>query len=211
MAEFLDDIYKGVLAGDLESVERHVNAALRASLSPEGILTDGLIAPMAEAGQLFEDGEYFVPELLVAARAMKAGLALLKPLLVDSDVKPAGTVVAGTVKGDLHDIGKNLVCMMLEGAGFEVVDLGVDVSSEQFVEAVRKGGVDIIAMSALLTTTMVGMKTIVDALESAGLRGGVRVIVGGAPVTNGYAEQIGADGYSPDASQAVRLAKSLLA
>ena len=170
-----------------------------------------LIAPMVEVGRLFEENEYFIPEMLIAARAMQGGLAILKPFLVDTDVKPTGKVVAGTVRGDLHDIGKNLVCMMLEGASFEIQDLGVDVSPKKFVNAVRAGGVDIVAMSALLTTTMPGMKGTIEALKVAGLRDKVRVIIGGAPVTDAYAQEIRADGYAPDASQAVRLARSLIA
>jgi 5-methyltetrahydrofolate--homocysteine methyltransferase len=149
--------------------------------------------------------------MLIAARAMKAGLAILKPkLLIDADVKPVGKVAAGTVKGDLHDIGKNLVCMMLEGAGFEIVDLGTDVSPEQFVDAVKNQGAGVICMSALLTTTMPNMKNTVDALTEAGVRDSVKVMIGGAPVTQAYADEIGADGYAPDASRAATLAKQLL-
>jgi 5-methyltetrahydrofolate--homocysteine methyltransferase len=166
---------------------------------------------MAEVGRLFEAGEYFVPEVLIAARAMKSGLTILKPKLVEADVEPVGTVAAGTVKGDLHDIGKNLVCMMLEGAGFEIVDLGTDVSPETFVDAVKNQGVDVVAMSALLTTTMPNMKTTLDALQEAGVRDKVRVMVGGAPVTQAYADEIGADGYAADASRAATLAKQLVA
>jgi 5-methyltetrahydrofolate--homocysteine methyltransferase len=147
--------------------------------------------------------------MLIAARAMQAGMVLIKPLLADSGVEPVGTVALGTVKGDLHDIGKNLVSMMMEGAGFEVVDLGVDTSPDKFVEAV-KSGVDVVAMSALLTTTMPSMKTTIDALVEAGLRDGVKVLIGGAPVTQAYCDQIGADGYAPDASSAARKAKELL-
>jgi 5-methyltetrahydrofolate--homocysteine methyltransferase len=179
-------------------------------LPPAKVLNEGMIPAMAEVGRLFEQGEYFVPEMLIAARAMKQGLAILKPHLVRADVKPVGKVAAGTVKGDLHDIGKNLVTLMLEGAGFEIHDLGVDVTPAKFVEAVRSSGVDIIAMSALLTTTMPQMKETVEALKAAGLRDRVKVIIGGAPVTETYAQSIGADGYAPDASQAVTLAKSLL-
>ena len=158
---------------------------------------------------MFEEGEYFVPEMLIAARAMKAGLVILQPLLVDSGVESAGKVAIGTVNGDLHDIGKNLVGMMLEGAGFEIVDLGTDVEVEQFVAAV-KNGADVIGLSALLTTTMPSMEGTIKAIEAEGLRNKVKVIIGGAPVTSAYAEKIGADGYAPDASQAVSLAKSLI-
>ncbi len=163
----------------------------------------------ARLDSLFEEGEYFVPEMLIAARAMKAGLAILKPMLVDSGVEPVGKVAVGTVKGDLHDIGKNLVAMMLEGAGFEIVDLGTDVTPEQFVAAV-KDGVDLVGLSALLTTTMPSMEATIKAIEAAGLRDQVKVMIGGAPVTAEYARQIGADGFAPDASQAVTLAKSLI-
>jgi 5-methyltetrahydrofolate--homocysteine methyltransferase len=156
-------------------------------------------------------GEFYVPEMLIAARAMQNGLALLKPHLQESDVKPAGKVVIGTVKGDLHDIGKNLVAMMLEGAGFEIYDLGTDVSPQKFIETARSVNADIVAMSALLTTTMTNMKVTIDALAEAGLRRSLKVMVGGAPITDQYAAQIGADGYAVDASRAVSLAKSLLA
>lgn len=211
MEQVLDVISKAVLTGDLGTTEQKVQQALDAEVAPGEILTKGLIEAMAEVGRLFEEGEYFVPEMLIAARAMKGGLAILKPHLADADVKPTGTVAAGTVKGDLHDIGKNLVCMMLEGAGFEVVDLGVDVPPEKFVDAVRGGGVDVVAMSALLTTTMPGMKSTIEALEESGLRDTIKVMVGGAPVTDAYADEIKADGYAADASSAARLAKSLLA
>jgi len=163
---------------------------------------------MSEAGKLFEEGEYFVPELLVAARAMQGGMELLKPLLVAEDVEPVGKVVIGTVKGDLHDIGKNLVGMMLEGAGFEVIDLGTDVDAEKFVEAVKTNNAQMVGMSALLTTTMSNMPSTIEALKQAGLRESVKVMIGGAPVTESFAQQIGADGYAPDASQAAKLALS---
>ncbi len=210
MTETMAMIREGVLGGDMEQVKTQVHLAIDAAVPPEDILRDGLVAAMAEVGRLFEEGEYFVPEMLIAARAMKAGLALLKPHLVLADVKPAGKVAAGTVQGDLHDIGKNLVCMMLEGAGFDIVDLGTDVSPEQFVDAVKNRGVDLIAMSALLTTTMPNMKATVDALEEGGVRDSVKVMIGGAPVTDAYATEIGADGYAADASRAVALAQSLV-
>ena len=205
----IDAIFNSVLEGQASATQAGVNAALAAGLPAETILKDGLIAAMTEVGRLFEENEYFVPEMLVAARAMQSGLALLKPHLAAGGTTPGGRVVIGTVKGDLHDIGKNLVGMMLEGAGFEVVDLGTDVSAEKFVAAVRQHGAQVIGMSALLTTTMPGMATTVKALEEAGLRGQVKVMVGGAPLTDDFAKRIGADGYSPDASAAVRLAKSL--
>ncbi|HOU15251.1 MAG TPA: corrinoid protein [Anaerolineae bacterium] len=211
MENVLEVIRQGIMEGDMPLTQEKVQEAIDAKIAPGDILQDGLVAAMAEVGRLFEEGEYFVPEMLIAARAMKAGLALLRPLLVAADVKPAGKVAAGTVKGDLHDIGKNLVCMMLEGAGFEIVDLGVDVSPEKFLDAVVSKGVDVVAMSALLTTTMPNMKVTVDALKEAGVRDKVKVIIGGAPVTDAYAREIGADGYAPDASRAVTLAKSLVA
>ncbi len=206
----LKTVYEGVLEGDMGGVQAAVQAALAGGISAADILQQGLIAAMGEVGRLFEEGEYFVPEMLIAARAMKAGLAILQPLLVDSGVESAGKVAIGTVKGDLHDIGKNLVGMMLEGAGFEIVDLGTDVPPEKFVAAAQAGA-NVIGLSALLTTTMPSMETTIKAIEAAGLREQVKVIIGGAPVTAEYARQIGADGFAPDASQAVTLAKSLLA
>jgi 5-methyltetrahydrofolate--homocysteine methyltransferase len=186
-----------------------VQAALDAETAPGEILNEALISAMDKVGHLFEDGEYFVPEMLVAARAMKAGLEILKPLLVDSGVDLVGKVVVGTVKGDLHDIGKNLVAMMLEGAGFEIVDLGTDVTPDQFIGAI-KDGADVIGLSALLTTTMPMMEETIKAIEDAGLRDQVKIIIGGAPVTADYAKQIGADGYAPDASQAVTLTRRMI-
>jgi 5-methyltetrahydrofolate--homocysteine methyltransferase len=211
MEEILQNIFNGILEGDRETVRTNVQQAIDAKMSPAVILNDSMVSAMAEVGKRFEEGEYYVPELLIAARAMKEGLALLKPLLAEAKVKAAGRVAAGTVKGDLHDIGKNLVCMMLEGAGFEILDLGTDVSPEKFVDAVQTGKADVICMSALLTTTMPNMVATIDALKAAGLRSKVKVMIGGAPVTDSYARQIGADGYAPDASRAVALAKSLLA
>jgi 5-methyltetrahydrofolate--homocysteine methyltransferase len=204
-------IYESILEGHQNDTISGVQAAIDAGLPPGDILNKGMVAAMAEVGRLFEEGEYFVPEMLIAARAMQSGLALLKPHLIEADIESAGKVAIGTVKGDLHDIGKNLVGMMLEGAGFEVLDLGTDVAPEKFVETAKSGGVDIIALSALLTTTMPSMKATIDALKVEGIRDSVKVMIGGAPVTDAYAKQIGADGYSPDASRAVNLAKSLLA
>jgi 5-methyltetrahydrofolate--homocysteine methyltransferase len=211
MEEILQNIFNGILEGDRETVRTNVQRAIDAKMAPAVILNDGMVVAMAEVGKRFEEGEYYVPELLIAARAMKVGLALLKPLLQEAKVKAAGKVAAGTVKGDLHDIGKNLVCMMLEGAGFEIMDLGTDVSPEKFVDAVQTGKANVIALSALLTTTMPNMQVTIDALKAAGLRNKVKVMIGGAPVTDSYARQIGADGYAADASRAVALAKSLLA
>jgi 5-methyltetrahydrofolate--homocysteine methyltransferase len=206
----VQSIYDAVVEGQHKIVQQKVQDALDAGIAPEVILNEGLVKAMAEVGRLFEEGEFFVPEMLIAARAMQAGLGLLKPHLIEANVQSAGKVVLGTVKGDLHDIGKNLVAMMLEGAAFEIVDLGADVPPEKFVDAVQSSGAQIVAMSALLTTTMPNMKTTIDALETAGLRQQVKVIIGGAPITDAYARQIGADGYAPDASRAVALAKGLM-
>jgi len=208
--DHLESIYNAVLDGDAASAQAGVKAALTANLTADVILKNGLIAAMTEVGRLFEENEYFVPEMLVSARAMQSGLALLKPHLAESGAEPAGKIVMGTVKGDLHDIGKNLVSMMLEGAGFEVIDLGTDVSPQAFVKAVQERHAQVIGMSALLTTTMPSMSATIKALEEAGVREKVKVMIGGAPVTDAFAKQIGADGFSPDASAAVRLAKSLL-
>jgi 5-methyltetrahydrofolate--homocysteine methyltransferase len=205
--EHLTIIYDCILDGDMAGTSEAVQAAIDAGVEPGRIMNEGMITSMAEVRKLFEEGEYFVPEMLIAARAMKAGLAI-KPLLVDSGIEPVGKIAVGTVKGDLHDIGKNLVAMMLEGAGFEIVVLGTDVMPEKFVEA-AKSGVNMIGLSALLTTTMPSMEATLQALVEAGLRDQVKVIIGGAPVTAEYAAKIGADGYAPDASQAANLAKSL--
>lgn len=208
--EHLDEIFDAIIDGDKETTLKWVESALAAGLSPAEILQDGMIAAMDEVGRLFEGGEIFVPEMLVAARAMKAGLELLRPLLVKLGIEPAGTVVLGTVAGDMHDIGKNLVGMMLEGAGYEIIDLGINVAPEAFIKAIKDGN-DIIGMSALLTTTMISMDKTIRAIEAAGLRDQVKIIVGGAPVTAEFAQHIGADGYADDASQAVTLVKSLVA
>ena len=208
--EYIEPIYKAVLDGEAPAAKTSVEAALKAGVTANQIMQEGLIAAMAEVGRLFEAGEYFVPEMLISARAMQSALGLLKPYLAESGTKAAGRVGIGTVKGDLHDIGKNLVGMMLEGAGFEIKDLGTDVAPAKFVAAVQADHVDIIALSALLTTTMPNMQATIDALKAAGLRDTVKIIVGGAPVTEAYAKQIGADGYSPDASAAARLAKALM-
>jgi 5-methyltetrahydrofolate--homocysteine methyltransferase len=192
-----------------ETLSAYWVAALANGGTPETILKEGLIAAMDEVGQRFEQGDFFVPEMLVSARAMQAGLQVLKPHLVQGEVRSAGKVALGTVQGDIHDIGKNLVCMMLEGAGFEVLDLGVDVSPDQFVQAAQDGA-QVIGMSALLTTTMGNMVTTIEALKAAGLRDKVKVIIGGAPVTEEYADRIGADASAKDASSATRLARSLI-
>ncbi len=204
----LKKIYQNIIEADVEAVENGVKAALAGGIDAGVILNEALIAAMDEVGRRFEAGDFFVPEMLVSARAMQAGLNLLKPHLAATGVKAAGKVAIGTVKGDLHDIGKNLVAMMLEGAGFEIIDLGVDVSAETFVDAVRKGA-NLIGMSALLTTTMSNMGATIEALKAAGLRDKVKVMIGGAPVTEEFAKSIGADAFAPDASSATRLARQL--
>ncbi len=184
--------------------------ALAEGLSAKEILDGALIPGMDEVGKLFREGEYFVPEVLVAAKAMNQCMDLIEPLLVSGGVKKIGKVVAGTIEGDLHDIGKNLVCMMLKGAGFEIIDLGVDVKPEEFVEAAKGAKPDILVISALLTTTMLNMPRVIEELKKAGIRDDVKVLIGGAPVSQTYAEEIGADGYSPDSSGAVELARRLV-
>ncbi len=203
-------LLQAVLNGDAAAAASLVAEGLAAGIAPQTLLDDGLIAAMDEAGRLFEAGEFFVPELLVAARAMKAAMTVLDPLLAGQDRASAGRIAIGTVAGDLHDIGKNLVATMLRGAGFDVDDLGVDVTPGRFVEAARAGA-HVIGVSALLTTTMISMRAVVDALEEAGLRDRVKVMVGGAPVTPEYAETIGADGFSDNAGGAVTLARRLVA
>ncbi len=210
MDEALKQIYQGVLNGDIDMATTGVQAALDEEITAEAILKQGMMTAMAKVGQLFEDGEYFVPELLIAARAMQGGLDILKPLLAAEDIEPIGKVVTGTVKGDLHDIGKNLVGIMMKGVGFEIIDMGTDVSPEKFVEAVKESGAQVVAMSALLTTTMANMPDTIKAFEQAGLRDAVKIMVGGAPVTEDYARKIGADGYAPDASQAAKAALAFI-
>ena len=205
----IKEIYQNVIEGNAPAVQAGVNAALAQGLAADVILNQGLIAAMEEVGKRFEEGEFFVPEMLIAARAMQSGLAILKPRLVESGVKAAGRIAIGTVKGDLHDIGKNLVAMMLEGAGYEVKDLGTDVDPQAFVKAAQEG-VQVIGMSALLTTTMSNMQNTIQALQAAGLRDKVKVVIGGAPVTEVYARQIGADAFAPDASSAVRTVRQLV-
>ena len=210
MEPVIKEIFDSILEGSQKVTVVKVQEALDKGINPGVILNDGMVAAMAEVGRLFEEGEYFVPEMLIAARAMQNGLAVLKPHLASANVKSQGKVIAGTVKGDLHDIGKNLVCMMLEGAAFEIVDLGSDVTPEKFVEAVRSTGADVVCMSALLTTTMPNMKNTIEALKAAGLRDKVKVMIGGAPVTQAFCDEIKADGYAPDAASAADLAKKLL-
>jgi len=204
----IKDIYEGVLAFQVDKVKELTQAELDAGTDVQSILNDGLIGAMDEVGRKFSEGILFVPEMLMSAQAMKGGLEILKPHLTEEASHSRGTVVIGTVKGDLHDIGKNLVAMMLEGAGLSVVDLGVDVDAEKFVAAARDNHADVIAMSALLTTTMPGMETTIKAVREAGLT--VKCIIGGAPVTEAFAKQIGADGHSDDAPGAVVLARSLV-
>jgi 5-methyltetrahydrofolate--homocysteine methyltransferase len=210
MEEKIQAVYQAVMSGAMADTSPRVQDAIDAGVPADIILKEGLIAPMGEIGKLFEAGEVYVPEMLISAKSMKFGLELLRPHLVAADVKPLGRVVIGTVQGDLHDIGKNLVGMMMEGAGFEVIDLGVDVKPDQLVEAVKQHKPDIVALSALLTTTMGNMKTSINLLRDAGVRDNLKVLIGGAPVTQEYADEIGADGFKADASQAASLAKSLV-
>jgi len=205
----IETIYENVIAGQAQEVEQGVQGALDQGIEADVILNESLIPAMGEVGKRFEEGEFFVPEMLIAARAMKAGLVILKPYLVDSGVESAGIVAIGTVQGDLHDIGKNLVAVMLEGAGFEVRDLGVDVPPETFVDAANNGA-QVIGLSALLTTTMPKMVQTIQALREANVLNKVSVIIGGAPVTESYAQQIGADAFAPDASSATRVIRQLI-
>jgi 5-methyltetrahydrofolate--homocysteine methyltransferase len=209
MENQVESICQAVLEGNMGGVQINVRSALDADIPAAEILQQGLIAAMNEVGYRFEKGEFFVPEMLLAARAMKAGLEILRPLLIDAGVEPVGKMVIGTVKGDLHDIGKNLVAMMLEGVGFEIIDLGVDVAPIAFVDAARNGA-SLIGMSALLTTTMNNMSITIEALKAAGLRDKVKILVGGAPVTQDYADSIGADAFARDASSAARIARELV-
>jgi 5-methyltetrahydrofolate--homocysteine methyltransferase len=204
-----DDIREALISGQIQVVVDKVQQLLNEGMSADSILNQALIPGMTAVGDLYECGEVFVPEMLVAARAMDRAMHLLKPLLVAENVKPFGKVAIATVKGDLHDIGKKLVGMMLEGGGFEVDDLGIDTPPGKFVQAVRDGA-QVVAVSALLTTTMTNMKSVVDAIREAGLRDRTKIIIGGAPVTAAFAEQIGADGYAPDAASAVKLVRRLL-
>ena len=204
------EIAEKVIKGDAPGVQELTRRAIEEAIPTQEILNQGFITAMEEVGRRYEAGEYFIPEMLVAARAMKAGLEILRPLLVAEKVEPLGRVVLGTVQGDLHDIGKNLVRMMLEGAGFQVFDLGVDVPPQRFVEAVREQAPDLVGMSALLTTTMPAMQRTIEALVAAGQRGSVTVMVGGASLTESYAQKIGADLYAPDAAVAAQRAKEWL-
>jgi len=206
----IQDAYQAVLAFDVEKVTEIVKAEIEAGTDGLSILNEGLISAMDEIGKRFSDGELFVPEMLMAAQAMKAGLEVLQPHLSNFEMHYRGTVVIGTVKGDLHDIGKNLVAMMMEGAGFKIVDLGVDVDADKFISAARENRANMIALSALLTTTMPTMIDVIEGLVTEGMRDTVKVVIGGAPVTQDFSQSIGADGYSPNAPGAVALVKSIL-
>jgi methylmalonyl-CoA mutase cobalamin-binding domain/chain len=208
--EILQGLFDNTLVGNAPAVKELTEQGLAQEMNPETLLYDALIPSLEEVGARFERGDFFVPEMLIAARAMQGALDILRPLLAETGAKPIGTFVMGTVKGDVHDIGKNLVNIMLEGAGFTVHDLGVNVAPEKFVEQVQEHEPDIVGFSAFLTTTMPMFKANINALEKSGLRDKVIVMVGGAPVTQAYADAVGADGYAADASTAVRLAKALI-
>ncbi len=209
MAEF-NEISQGVIEGDVNGIEQKVQQFLDDGKDPLKIIKEGLIAGMAVVGERFKGGEMFVPEVLMSAKAMNTGLDLVKPLITEDDLPTVGHVVIGTVKGDLHDIGKNLVAMLMESNGFKVDNLGVDVSPEKFVEFIKEKNPDVLAMSAMLTTTMVKMQETVELLKEEGLRDKVKIMIGGAPVTSNYSDEIGADGYSVDASAASDLCKNLV-
>ncbi|HNR68477.1 MAG TPA: corrinoid protein [bacterium] len=206
----LDELAENIIKGQAPAVEQLTEKALAEGESPESVLRNGLIKGMDVVGAKFKANEFYVPEVLIAARAMKAGMKILRPRLAESGVQPVGRFIVGTVKGDLHDIGKNLVAMMMEGAGFEVIDLGVDVTPEKFVASIKETNAQFVGMSALLTTTMVKMKDTIEAINSSGMRNSVKIVVGGAPLTQKFADEIGADGYAPDAASAVELVKNLL-
>jgi len=207
----IQTLYDAILNGNAKAAKETTQTSLAAGTNPQALVDDTMIPAMNEVGRRYEANEYFVPELLIAARAMKASLELIRPLLAARGSEPVGRVVIGTVQGDLHDIGKNLVGAMLEGAGFEVIDLGVDVSPEKFINAAKEKHATLVALSALLTTTMHSMKGVVERLNESGMRPGVKVMIGGAPVTQKYADEIGADGYSSNANAAVALARRLVA
>ena len=206
----LKQISENLIQGKADKVKELTQRSVDEGQDVSKILNEGLLAGMSVVGDKFKKNEFYVPEVLIAARAMKAGMQIIRPLLAEKGVKGAGKIILGTVRGDLHDIGKNLVGMMLEGAGFEITDLGVDVPPEKFVEAAKEKDVDIIGLSALLTTTMPGMKDVIEAIKSSDLKDKVKVMIGGAPVTQDYADEIGADGYAPDAASAVDKAKQLI-
>ena len=207
MSIVLQNIISGILSADQEMVVNTVQQGLDEGLDPEVIMKDGLIAAMGIVGERFEEGNFFVPEMLVSARVMKAGLMVLKPHFASDSAGASGKVVLGTVQGDLHDIGKNLVGIMLEGAGFEVIDLGTNISAENFIKVVQESGAQVVGMSAMLTTTMASMQKTIVAFEETGIRDQVKIMVGGAPLTDGFAKDIGADGFAADANRAVDLTK----
>ena len=207
----MSELYDAIVKGNAPAAAEAARQALEAGVTALDLVQSHMVPAMDEVGRLFECEDYFVPELLLAARAMKAALALIRPLLASSGAEPAGRVVIGTVKGDLHDIGKNIVASMLEGGGFEITDLGADVAPEKFVDAVRASRANLVCLSALLTVTMSAMKTTIEALSAAGLRGQAKIMVGGAPVTQRYADEIGADGYGENAAVAVAVARKLCA
>jgi len=206
----LEDLKESVIAGNESKVVKYTQQALDEGVDLEEILNTGFIPGMEIVGNMFQANEIYVPEMLMSARAMKAGMKILEPLLTKAGIEPIGKVVIGTVKGDLHDIGKNLVAMMLEGAGFEVIDAGVDITPQKFMDLVKENKPDILCLSALLTTTMGEIKKVIDAFKENGLRDDIKIMVGGAPLTDDYSKEIGADGYSPDAASAVLLAKKLV-
>ncbi len=206
----LQEMAEALMKGKAKDVGELVEQALNDGLAPNEILNEGLLSGMNVIGARFKKNEVYVPEVLIAARAMKAGMAILQPKLAEAGVEPIGIAVIGTVKGDLHDIGKNLVGMMLEGAGLKVIDAGIDVAPEKFIEVAKESGATVLGLSALLTTTMTNMKAVVDAVAASDLAGKVKVIIGGAPVTQAFCDEIGADGYAADAASAADLAKSLI-
>lgn len=208
--ELLKQLANDIISGKAPAAEAKTQQALDENISPAKILNEGLIAGMNIVGEKFKNNEFYVPEVLIAARAMKAGMKILRPKLIESGVEPIAKIILGTVKGDLHDIGKNLVGMMLEGAGFEVIDMGVDVTPEKFIQAIKQNNAQAIGMSALLTTTMLNMKSTIEKMNEDGIRRAIKVLIGGAPVTQSYADEIGADGYAPDAASAVTLVKNVL-
>jgi len=208
--EILKEVANAVISGDRKGIQELVEKALNEGISPEDIINKGLLSGMSVIGERFKKNEIFVPEVLVSARAMQKGMEILKPLIAKSSGIIKGKIVIGTVKGDLHDIGKNLVAMMLEGAGYQIIDLGIDVPPERFVQAIKENRPDVVGMSALLTTTMPQMKVTIDVIKKEGLRDKVKIIVGGAPVTEEFAKEIGADGYAEDAYSAVELVNRLL-
>ena len=208
--EVLQKISEELQKGNFEELPKLVQEALDAKIAPSKILNEGLVAGMSVVGDRFERDEIFLPEVLISAKAMQAGMTVLRPKLIEAGVKLAGKIIMGTVKGDLHDIGKNLVVMLLEGAGYQVINLGTDVPTERFVEAAKTNKPDILGLSALLTTTMPKMKEVVESLQEAGIRDTVKVVVGGAPVTEQFAKEIGADGYAPDASTAVEKVREMI-